>query len=427
MNKAFDYQPVFLKTVLESGLRIVTEHHPNTRTVCAGIFIETGTRDESPKETGVAHFLEHMVFKGTQKRSAFEIAQSLEAVGGDLNAYTSREYTCYHTTSLREHLMLSLEVICDLVQGAKLDPEEIKKERNVILQEIDMSKDVLEEYIFDVFFEKAYRGHPLAKSILGTKSSLRWIGHEELSRFYQNDYCASRMIVSVAGSVDHDEVVKSVKSLLSFRKRSSKKHHRQPTTPRSFVKIENRKSEQSHILLSYPSCSFREEHRFDSYIVNAVLGGGMTSRLYQKLREEHGFAYTVYSYLQSFTDSGVLMIYAGTSMQNLAKSVHLLLNELEEFCASGVSEKELEFFKTQVKGSILISSDDVENRMTSIAVNEMVFGKYKRVEDVVDEVEKVSLSSLRKYIDTYFKDQSPGILIMGQTPKGLDKALRAGG
>ncbi|MCB0364372.1 MAG: insulinase family protein [Bdellovibrionaceae bacterium] len=410
---AFDFQPVFKKTTLDNGVRVVTEHHPFSRATSAAVYVDLGTRDEPKHLNGAAHFVEHLVFKGTKERSAFEIAKSLEAVGGELNAYTSREYTCFHATSLREHMSLSLDVLVDLATQAVFAEEEFGKEREVIEQEIDMSADLLEEYIFDLYFEHAYKGHSLGLPILGTRQSLHSMTRNSLFDFYDSRYGGKNLLVSVAGDVDHDRVLELVEKSLSQTRSKVETPKRDIPRVEPFSSVIHRPSEQIHLLAGMPSGSFVDPRRFEAYIVNALLGGGMTSRLYQKVREEQGLVYSIYSYLHTFTDSGLIMVYAGTSAKNAPVVLQNMAEEMKRLRKEGMTQEDLDFFKTQVKGTILLGADDIENRMNSIAVNEMIFQRYRPVEEIVEEIDRISVDSIREYIDDNFKPENRGVMVMG--------------
>lgn len=411
--KAFDYHPVFQKTTLRNGVRVVTEHHPFTRSVSAGIFVDLGTRDEPKELGGAAHFIEHLVFKGTRRRTAFEIAKSLEEVGGELNAYTSREYTCFHAGCLREHLPLALDVLVDLISRAQFSNEDFLNEREVVMHEIDMSMDDFEEYIFDLYFESAFEGHNLGRPILGTVESLKSMTRKKIMKYYQSLYRGSNLIVSVAGNVDHDDVVKMVEKGLGASSGRLPEQNRRKPKLKGFRRFVHRPSEQVHLLMGVPSCSFRDDLRFESYIVNALLGGGMTSRMYQVVREKRGLAYSVYSYLVSFTDSGVITFYASTAEKNVRQTLRLMKHEIERLRRSGINDRDLNLFKTQVKGQILLGADDVENRMNSLAVNEMIFGKYRPVDQVIEDIEKVSKASVKKYLQRFLDFDQVGVLLLG--------------
>lgn len=417
----------FRKTKLDSGVTLVTESHPYQQSVSVGFFENTGSRDESHKLMGISHFLEHMVFKGTKTRSTYEIAKSLEAVGGDLNAYTTKEYTCYHALALKEHLPLCLDVLTDLTENALLLSSDVKNERKVIEQEIDMSKENVEEYIFDFFYELAYAKHSLGCPILGTKKSLKSLGSRELKDYYQSRYGGKNQVISVAGAIDHDEIVKLFNTTGKHKK--TKKvvrvdSKRKAPKWKAFREFEHRDSEQVHILAGFPSCSFIDEHRFDSYIVDALLGGGMTSRLYQKIREDKGLSYSVYSSVQSFVDSGMMTVYVGTSADTAEQALKIVRREIEKLGKEGVSASLVKFFKTQVKGNILLGSDDMENRMNSLGINEMIFGRYRPVKEIIEEIDRVSVESVNRFIEKYLTWDQSSLLVMGPCePKDALKLL----
>ncbi|MGE0762044.1 MAG: M16 family metallopeptidase [Bdellovibrionales bacterium] len=422
-SKAFDYHPVFNRTTLKNGVRVVTEHHPFTRSVSAGIYVDLGTRDEPAHLGGAAHFIEHLVFKGTRKRTGFEIAKSLEEVGGDLNAYTSREYTCFHAACLREHLPLAMDVLVDLISRARFNKNDFDTERDVVSAEIDMSMDDFEEYIYDLFFENAYQGHALGKPILGTPTSLKSMDRTEIMKYYQSRYRGSNLVVSVAGNVDHDQVVDvAAKALGSVRGKPTKHMRRKPRF-KTFRRFIHRPSEQVHILMGGSSCAYQDEYRFESYIVNALLGGGMTSKLYQSVREKRGLAYTVYSFLISFTDSGLLTYYASTAPKNVAKVMKLMQQEIFGLRKRGINNRDLQLFKTQVKGQILLGADDVENRMNSLAVNEMIFGQYRPVDEIINDIDKITVKSVQEYLNQYVNEKELGVLLLGDMERTQAETL----
>lgn len=411
-HQVFDFTPEFKKTTLDCGVRVVTEHHPYSRATCTSVYVMTGSRDEGADMNGAAHFLEHLVFKGTENRTAYELASVLEAVGGELNAYTTKEFTCFHAATLREHTSLSLDVLLDLAQNAKFTQDDFDRERQVVEQEIDMSEEQFEELIFDLYFERVYQGHPLAQPILGTKQSLRGMTPDQIMSFYRSRYGGERMIVSVAGSVDHDTVVKEVRQRLKGVENPVQVDRHVPKA-QSFIEIIKKPSEQAHILVGFPSPSIRDAQRFDAYLVNTLLGGGMTSRFYQRLREELGLVYSVYSYLHSFTDAGLQMLYAATSPELLPQALEAIQDEFKKLRDTGVTQTEIDFFKQQLRGQLLLAADDIENRMNSIAANEMVFGEYRSVESVIADVETVSQKSVQEFLDKYIDSNYLGVMLLG--------------
>lgn len=412
--KVYSYKPIFQKTVLDNGVRVVTESHPFTRAVAVGVFVETGTRHEKPAKAGLTHFVEHMVFKGTRKRNAYELAAVLEAVGGDLNAYTTREYTCFHATSLKEHTDLSLDVLTDLATGATMTREDFEKEREVIVQEIQMSKDNLEEYILDEYLEHVYQGQDLGINILGTEDTLGALKRADLVKHYKDMFRGPQVIVSVSGPVEHEQIVAMVEKRLSkLPKRALNHDMKRPRVKRIQEYIE-RPAEQVHLLVGLPSCSYKSNLRFESYVVNDLLGGGVTSRLYQKIREDKGLVYSVYSFLQSFVDSGLLLIYAGTGEANTMQVLKIIKAELEKFAKTGIKPAELAMFKTQVKGQILLGAEDMENRMNSLGVNEMVFQQYKPIDEVISEIDQVTVKSVKEYVSKFMNTDETSLMIMGE-------------
>lgn len=412
----------FRKSFLPGGVRVLTESHPVSRAVSCGIWVNRGTRHEADHEAGLAHFIEHMVFKRTKKRSAFEISRDMEAVGGELNAFTSREYTCYVTHSLKEHVGLSLDVLSDLVSGPTFDKADIRKEKKVVIQEIHMAEEQLEDNIFDRYFANAYGGQKLAKPILGSLESINGMKRETLVDFHSRLYTDANIIVSVAGHVDHDEVVKLVKKHLKLTggrvRKNSPRDQSEPTPElHAFRDAVKKPAEQAHLLVGIPASSFRDKLRFEAYIVNSILGGGMTSRLYQSVREDRGLAYAIYSQLVTFVDSGMLLVYAGTEPKAAPEVIELMVKEIRRLKRDGMKRSDLEFFKTQVKGQILLGADDIENRMNSLAVNEMVFGRYRSVDDVMRDVEGVTLDSVHEYIELFFDLDRLGIMVLGNVPE----------
>jgi predicted Zn-dependent peptidase len=392
---------------------VVTESHPFTRAVCVGVFVEVGTRDEPVPKAGLTHFLEHLVFKGTRKYSSYELAKALDAVGGDLNAYTTREYTCFHATSLKEHLPLGLDVVMDLVTGATLGAEDFKKEREVIVQEIQMSKDNLEEWILDVYLEKVFEGHLLATPILGTEETLSALKRQDIVDHYKDQFRGPRIIVSVAGPIEHDQVLEMVEKSMGRVSRHGKAFKRKPPRLKKVEEFIPRPSEQVHLLVGLPSCSYKSKYRFESYVVNELVGGGVTSRFYQKIREDKGLVYSVYSFLQSFVDTGLFLTYAGTSDKNALPVLKAMKSELDKFLDQGLKRGELSMFKTQVKGQILLGAEDMENRMNSLGINEMVFGEYRPIDEVIEEIDRVTLRSISDYVRKYFDMNQLSLMVMG--------------
>jgi predicted Zn-dependent peptidase len=413
----------FKKTELKNGIRVVTEAHPQSRAVSLGIWVLTGTRDEDPGEAGISHFLEHLVFKGTKTRSAYQIVKSLEALGGELNAYTTREYTVYHCLLLKDHWRKGLEILSDLVSNMQMKKADFELERSVILQEIGMAEDDLEDLIYDIYFEKSLPRSSLGKPILGNVHSITHMKMNQVKAYYDRHYSANNIIVAGAGDLDHHDLVVAVEEFLGHKKKRKFRTDRTRPTHKVVRTVLEKNSEQLHLCMGLPVTSFRDRNRFDAFIVNALLGGGMTSKLYQSVREKRGLVYSIYSSLNTFDNFGCINIYASCELKNMKAVYKNIQQEIAKLRRHKISVHDLEMYKTQVKGSILLGTDDVENRMTSIAVNEMVFHKYKPVDQVITEIDEVTVKSVNEFIARYIRPEMLSMVLMGGGAGELENYL----
>lgn len=405
----------YQKTTLDNGVRVVSENHADSRCVVTGLWVEVGTRFEKHEQMGVSHLLEHMVFKGTEKYSALDLARCLEARGGDINAFTAREHTCFHTTSLKEDLPLCIEVLAQLTAFAKFDKKEFTKEKKVIQQEIQMAMDELEEYFYDLYHERIYPNNSLGYQILGTVDSVDSINVDDVKNYYDTHFVPENIIIAAAGAVNHQELVAHVEKNFANKKWANKKHNKKFTTPRHELVREfyQKDCEQYHILVGLPACSYSAENRFNGYVLNTALGGGMTSRLYQSVREDRGLVYSIFSMLNTFTDTGFQTIYAGTEKKNVPEVIDLIRKEMINVKKNGLSKDDIEFFKTQAKGQIIIGSEDIDNRMNSLAVNEMIFKKFRSIDNVISDINKVTVDSVQEYIDDKLDVDKLNYFLMG--------------
>lgn len=408
---AFDFK----KTTLPNGIRVLSENHPDSRCVVTGFWIGSGTRNETPQQIGISHLLEHMVFKGTEKYSALELALALESRGGDINAFTAREHTCFHTTSLKEDLSLSVDVLSQLSAFARFDEKEFVKEKRVVQQEILMASDDLEEYVYDLYFEKIFPGNSLGYQILGSVESVASMTLEDIQKYYDDQFVPENIIVTASGAVDHDLFVSYVEEHLQKKKwKEAPKGQKLKTPGRTVLRDFFQKDcEQFHIIAGFPACSYADPERFNSFVVNTALGGGMTSKLYQNLREEKGLVYSIFSMLNTFSDTGLQTIYAGTEKDHVNEVVDSIRAELKIMAQNGLSTKEIDLYKTQAKGQIIIGSEDIDNRMSSIAVNEMIFGKYRSVEQVISDIQTVDQDSVMRYIENHLDPDKISLYMLG--------------
>lgn len=416
----------FKKTVLKNGIRILTESHKSTRCAVVGFWLDRGTRDEDPQYVGVSHLIEHLVFKGTKKFSALQIAQKIEAVGGELNAFTAKEHTCFHATTLKEDLELSIQILSQLFNYALFDEAEFEKEKNVVLQELYMSRDDIEDSVFDEYFAKAFPQDSIGWPILGTEESLKNITQKDVLNWYKKNYLSGNLIVSVTGNVEHSKVVKLVEKYLGHMPEQKHNVTRQSQGLQPLLDVKKRESEQVHIVLGAPSLPYGSDRRFEGFMVNACLGGGMTSRLYQKIREDKGWAYSIFSMLNTYTDFGIQIFYAATNKKLYHGLVEELLKEIRSFHQTKMKQKELDFYRRQVEGQLLIASEDIESRMISLATNEMVFGKYRSVESVIKEMESIKLRDVNEYVDEFLNLKTKSLYLMGAVNESKDRQWMEG-
>ncbi|MEU7710481.1 M16 family metallopeptidase [Micromonospora chalcea] len=390
------------RTVLPSGLRVLTEAIPAMRSVSFGIWVAVGSRDETGPQAGAAHFLEHLLFKGTNKRSALEISSQIEAVGGETNAFTTKEYTCYYARVLDEDLPLAIDVMCDLVADSVLTPADVETERGVILEEIAMHDDEPGDEVHDLFARAVYGDHPLGRLISGTEETVTPMTRRQIQGFYRRRYTAPQIVIAAAGNLDHATVVKLVRQAVRGTPLDTDPAgpatHR-PATPAVRTKpattlVEPKETEQAHVVLGCPAIDRTDERRFALGVLNNVLGGGMSSRLFQEIREQRGLAYSVYSYASQYADSGVFAVYAGCAPGKVDEVLHLTRAELARVAAEGITEAELARGKGMSKGSFVLGLEDTGSRMSRLAKGELLYGNLMPVDDLLARVDAVTLDDV---------------------------------
>ncbi len=392
----------FKKSILDNGMALVTESLPYFQSLSIGVWVNAGTRHEAMGEEGLSHFLEHMMFKGTEKRSALDIAREVDRVGGEFNAFTSREYTCFHLLLLARDLGLACDVMSDVLLNSKFSAEEIERERKVILQEISMVEDNPEELIHDFFFDQAFGGHALGKPILGRPEIIAKFDRPTMVSYFRRHYSPGQIVISVAGDVSHEQARRHLnRALASGSKRlahgaAHKKANLDTPKIKAGSKILRRELEQAHVLIGFPGISVKDPDRFSAYLLNIYLGGGMSSALFQEIREKRGLAYTIYSSLQPFSDTGLFAVYMGTSPAEVPNCLDIMGRELARLRDTRLAKDVVDTLKDNLKGTILLNSDSVESRMTAIAKNQMFFGKYVPTKDVTREIERVTAGGIQR-------------------------------
>lgn len=412
------------RTVLRNGLTVVTERLPGFKTLSIGIWVKAGTRHEHPKEAGISHFLEHMVFKGTEKRSAMQITREVERVGGEFNAFTTREYTCFHITLLARDLELGMEILQDILMGSLFDAEELERERKVILQEIAMVDEAPEEVAQDIYYELLYGKHGLGRSILGSLNSVRRMKRADLLRYFRKHYRPGNMVVSVAGDVSPARVAKSLGQLV---KRNWPDRPKRPPPKRetgfSFApKIRDglwwikRPTEQAHIVWGVEAPKYTSRDHPALILIAAYLGGGMSSKLFQEIREKQGLAYTIYSSLNAYLDAGNFHVYVGAPVSQAATCLRIIEEAALRLCAQKIDDEELAEVKESMKGTMLLSSDSAESVMQANAVDEIYFGASQSIEEVCQELEVVTAAEVRRVAKKVFGPGKRAILVYGPKP-----------
>ena len=387
---------VVRRTTLPNGLRVVTESVPGVRSVSFGAWIGVGSRDETPRQTGAAHFLEHLLFKGTQTRSAWEITAPIEAVGGEMNAFTAKEYTCYYARVLDDDTELAVDTVCDVVLNGRLDAGDIEGEREVILEEIAMNDDDPGDTVHDLYMRTHYGDGPLGRPILGTQDSLEALTPQGIRSFYRRHYVAPRMVVAAAGAVDHDEVVERVRT--AFRGADVPGEpvirpatRRAPAAPgRGTRAVTHRPSEQAHLVLGLGGIRRTDDRRYALGVLNAALGGGMSSRLFQSVREERGLAYSVYSFVSSFADTGYTGVYVGCLPDKLRDVLEVTHEVIADVARNGLSDEELHRGRGQLRGSGVLGQEDAGSRMSRIAKGELLYDEIPSIDDIVARIDAVT-------------------------------------
>lgn len=412
------------RTVLASGLRIITEEIPAVRSAAFGIWVNVGSRDESLKVAGASHFLEHLLFKGTKRRSALEISSSIEAVGGEMNAFTSKEYTCFYARVIDKDLPLAIDVISDLITSSVAKPSDVDAERKVVLEEISMRDDDPSDLVHELFAETFYGDTTLGRSILGTTKSIKSLSRSAVFNYYKKRYLPEDIVVSVAGNIRHQQVVDQIIAALSrdeFLDRAEKKFNLRPSLefsrkPKRNVGLINRKTEQAHIVLGMPGVNRDDKRRFAMAVLSSALGGGMSSRLFQEIREKRGLAYSVYSYAQQFSGSGFLALYAGSTPSKAVEVIKIMRGVLEDVASNGLSSEELIKAQGSVTGSLILGQEDTGSRMSRIGKSELIYGQVLTFDEILREIAAVDGAAITELASKVL-GSAPSLAVVGPFAK----------
>lgn len=389
--------PLFKKTELENGVRVVTEAIPSVRSISVGVWIGTGSRDEEADESGISHFIEHMVFKGTEKRRMHHIAQRMEAVGGYINAFTSKEYTCYYARALDEHLERAIDTVSDLVVSPNFPAKELEKEKDVVLEEMKMYEDNPEDLIFDRFESVIYQDHELGRPIIGSPETVSSFSRDQLLSYMEHQYTPDKIVVAVAGNVDHDSVLSYVQDAFASSRKPADGTMRAPVNgyePQAVV--EDRPIQQAHAVVGTRSVDVHDPDRVALTVLNTILGGGMSSRLNQNIREKYGFCYSIYSFMNMHSDTGDFGVYIGTDASNVDRAKKLIFRELQKLAEAPVSARMLNQAKNQVRGSIMLGLESMSNRMMRIGRQELFFERYLSLDEINADVDSVTADDVQR-------------------------------
>jgi predicted Zn-dependent peptidase len=395
---------VVRRTVLPGGLRIITEAMPTVRSVSFGVWVGVGSRDETPALAGSSHYLEHLLFKGTKRRDALEISAALDAVGGEMNAFTGKEYTCFYARVLDNDLPIAVDVISDMITSSLVRTSDVDSERGVILEEIAMHEDDPGDVVHDAFAEALFGDTPLGRPILGTVDSINALQRTAINGYYRRRYRPENMVVAVAGNLNHAKVVRLVSKAFAAILGEEAQADRRPAAARSGgrapasrpgVSVVRRPTEQAHLVLGVPALSSVDERRFALGVLNGALGGGMSSRLFQEIREKRGLAYSVYSYAAHHAETGMFGVYAGCQPAKAAEVLDICQVQLDLVARGGITAEELVRGKGQLAGSLVLGLEDTGSRMSRLGKSELVYGQLLTVDDVLARIDAVTLDDVR--------------------------------
>ena len=402
------------REILPNGLTILTEQMPHIRSVSIGVWVKSGSRDETAEVNGISHFVEHMVFKGTKNRTAEDIARQIDSIGGNMDAFTAKECVCFNVKVLDEHLPIAVDVLSDMVLNPVFDAQDIVRERGVILEEIKMDEDNPDYLVHEIFTQNFWKDHPLGKPILGTKETVRRFEQPLLLDYYGKSFHPGNLIISAAGSLKHEAFVELVRRYFQNLKTVKNGHHETAARPTARIVMRNKKSlEQVQICVGVPSHSISHERRYSGYVLNTLLGGGMSSRLFQNIRERQGLVYAIFSELNPYRDTGCLSIYAGTSRQSAPKVVESIVKEFRDLKLKRVPDEELRRAKDQLKGSLMLSLESSTARMSNLARQEMYFDRFFGLDEIIERVEQVTSDDLTQLAEEYFSTKNIAVTVLG--------------
>ncbi|MBW1607315.1 MAG: insulinase family protein [Deltaproteobacteria bacterium] len=401
------------KTTLNNGIKIVSQNMPHFHSVSMGVWVNVGAREESPEESGLSHFIEHMIFKGTQRRTAYQIAKAFDSIGGQTNAFTSAENTCYHAKVMDTHLDIMVDILSDIFLNSVFNEKEVENERAVILQEIGMMEDSPDDYIHFLSGINFWGKNSLGRSVLGNRENIRNFDSDALKGFFSRFYQPERIIISAAGNLEHNHLVDIAGPVFESIRPGNGFPDRMTSDGRCQVDVHYKDLEQVHICLGTKGMSITDPRKYEYSLLNTILGGNMSSRLFQEIREKRGFAYAVYSFISSYVDTGMFGVYAGVHPDNAFKSVELILKEIFKIKKVRIDPDELRYAKEFTKGNLMLASESNDNQMVRMAQNETHYGRYIPLEEVVNKIEAVTEDDICNLAETLFPAHRFALTLLG--------------
>lgn len=414
----------YAETTLPSGLRVITESIPHVRSASVGVWVGAGSCLETPTNTGISHFIEHMLFKGTTSRTAKQIAQAIDGRGGSLNAFTAKEQTCFYAKVLDEHLPVAVEVLADMIQHSRFDPTDIEKEKGVICEEIRMYEDEPDDLVHDLFAAAMWRGHALGQPIAGSVESVQSYTRDEILEYYAGHYTPDQIVVAAAGNLSHEQVVAEVAKQFQDLNPARTGGRELPASPaevagsRALFRV--KKTEQAHLVLGVKGLQHNHADLYALHLLNTVLGGGTSSRLFQEIREERGLAYSVYSYESSFRNTGNFAVYAGISPRVVGQVLELILGSIQEIGKQGITESELAEAKEQLKGQIMLGLESTSGRMSRLGRGELMLGRVIGPDQILARIEAVTCEQVHALAHKLLLQEPQVLSLVGPSAAGVD-------
>jgi predicted Zn-dependent peptidase len=403
----------YRKSTLSHGIRVVTERMDHVRSVAVGVWVETGSRHEAPERGGMSHLIEHLVFKGTATRNAAEIARAMDSVGGQMDAFTTKEHTCFYVQVLDEHLPLAVDLLTDILLHPLFDAEELEREKSVVLQEIRMVEDTPDDLIYDLFAAQLWEGHPLGRPILGSRDAVIGYGRDNVLHYFGEEYVPPRVIIAAAGNASHQQVVDLFGRGFDAFTRTARPRAGAPPSLQGGVNLVAKTLEQVHLILGFPGLHHAAPERYALFLLNDVIGGSMSSRLFQEIRERQGLVYAIHSGVQAYTDTGTLYVYAATDAQNFSKVLKSILKELRDLKKDGITAEELTRAKDHLKGSLMLSLESTSSRMNRLAKHEMHHGAFFTMDQMLAAIDAVRLEEVEALITLLLDEGRVALTTLG--------------